>query len=169
MVARLTTGREAYAAHETRLQEIISVGDNARKLLSGGIDADAEAFEAVMSSYRLPKATPEEKTARSQAIQAALKLATESPLNIARQCALMAEFAAELADIGNPHTVTDAGTAAALAEAALQGALLQAKINLKSIKDAEYVTQAQAEIEDLINRATTARQRAAATTEAKLA
>jgi formiminotetrahydrofolate cyclodeaminase len=168
MVARLTSGRETFAAHEHRMSEIITIGDMSREELLKAVDGDANAFDAVMSAYRLPKATPEEKTSRAAGIQEALKIATESPLGIARSAALMAELAAELAEIGNPLTVSDAGTAAILGEASVQGALLQAKINLKSIKDTGYVEKTRAEIEELIERASTARFRAASITAAKL-
>ena len=40
-----------------------------------------------MAAYRLPKATDEEKAARTQAIQAALRGATEVPLETLRACA----------------------------------------------------------------------------------
>ena len=50
-------------------------------------DADAAAFDEVMAAYRLPKATDEEKAARTQAIQAALRGATEVPLETLRACA----------------------------------------------------------------------------------
>ncbi|NWJ46059.1 MAG: cyclodeaminase/cyclohydrolase family protein [Chloroflexi bacterium] len=169
MVARLTISKEAFAIHAPRIQEIINAGDKARIVLEKAIDADAEAFEAVMSGYRLPRATPEEKAARAVRIQEGLKIATESPLNIARYSAEMAELAAELAEIGNPQAISDAGTAALLAEAAVQGALLQGCINLKSLKDGDYVAAARAEIEQLIERASNARSRALATTLQKLA
>jgi methenyltetrahydrofolate cyclohydrolase len=168
MVARLTAGKPAFAAIEERVQAIITEGDQIRAELSGMIAKDAEAFEAVMAVYAMPRATDEQKAARSAALQPALIGATESPLEIARHCATVAELAAELAEAGNPQTITDASTAAALAESALQGAILQARINLKSIKDAGYLAAKKAEIEQLISRAETARSRAIAAANAKL-
>jgi len=168
MVARLTTGREAFATHETRLQEIIGQGDELRQELLAAIEGDATAFETLMSSYRLPKTTPEEKAERTSKIQEGLLLATESPLGIAHRCATLVELAAELVEIGNPLTVSDAGTAAVLAESALQGALLQARINLKSLKNAEYVEKTRAEIAELTQHSQTARDNALHATLAKL-
>ena len=107
MVARLTAGRPAFAEIEERVQHIIAQGDSIRAELTA-----ANAKEAQIG-------------------------ATESPLTIARHCATLTEFAAELAESGNPQTVTDAATAVLLAEAALQVAILQARINLISIKDAD--------------------------------
>ena len=44
------------------------------------IEDDVKAFDAVMGAYGLPKETDAEKAARAQAIQAALKHATDVPL-----------------------------------------------------------------------------------------
>jgi formiminotetrahydrofolate cyclodeaminase len=168
MVARLTTGKLAFAAIEERLQLIIQTGDQIRAELLSMIAKDAEAFEAVMAVYAMPRTTDAEKSSRSAALQPALKGATESPLEIARRCAIVAEMAADLAEAGNPQTITDASTAAALAESALQGAIMQARINLKSIKDIEYLAEKRAEIVGLIKRAETARTRAISAANAKL-
>jgi formiminotetrahydrofolate cyclodeaminase len=168
MVARLTAGRPAFASIETRVQEIIQEGDRRRQELSAAVDRDAAAFEAVMAAYALPRATPEEKEARAATLQPALKGATESPLTIARHCATIASLAAELAETGNPQIITDAGTAALLAEAALTGAVLQARINLKAIKDPEYVERANGEISFLLMAGREGRERALAAVEQKL-
>jgi methenyltetrahydrofolate cyclohydrolase len=168
MVAHLTAGKPNFAALEERVQAIIQEGEQIRLELTGMIQKDADAFEAVMAVYAMPRTTPEEKAERTAALQPALIGATESPLDIARHCATVAERAAELAEAGNPQTITDASTAAALAEAAAQGAIMQARINLKSIKDSEYVEQKKAEIIELIRRAETARTRAIAAANAKL-
>lgn len=168
MVARLTTGKPAFAAIEGQVQEIIAEGDRRRQELMACIDRDAEAFEAVMGAYGMPRATPEEKEARAAALQPALKAATESPVAIARHCASIVSLAADMAEAGNPNTITDAGTAAALAEAALAGAILQARVNLKSIKDEEYVKHAQGEISFLLMTAREGRERAMWAVEKKL-
>lgn len=168
MVARLTQGKAAFAPIEERLQAIIAEGDGLQMALLAAIDRDAEVFDRVMAAYALPRATPEEKVARQAALQPALVGATESPLVIARACHTVIEQAAELAETGNPQTITDAGTAATLAEAALQGAILQARINLKSIKDEAYTGRIRPEIEELLSAATRGRERALRAVEQKL-
>lgn len=168
MVARLTAGREAFAAIEPKVQEIIIEGDRRRQELLEAIDRDATAFQAVMAIYSMPRSTTEEKEARTAALQPALKGATESPLAIARHCASIVSLAADMAEAGNPQTITDAGTAALLAEAALTGAVLQARINLKSIKEIEYVKRAEGEIAFLMMTAREGRARAMAAVEQKL-
>src|SRR6185503_14899048 len=70
-------------------------------------DADAASFDAVMAAYRLPKATDQEKAARTQAIQAALRGATEVPLRTLRACANALQQARVVADYGNPSAESD--------------------------------------------------------------
>lgn len=149
MVARLTTGRPAFAALEQRVLEIIREGDHLRESLLAAVDRDAAAFEQVMAAYALPRRTEQEKADRKQALQPALRSATESPLAIARACLSISGLAAELAESGNPQTITDAGTAAALAQAAFEGAIFQARINLRSLKDDTYTAPIRQEIERL--------------------
>jgi formiminotetrahydrofolate cyclodeaminase len=168
MVARLTVGRPAFAAIEDRLQATIIVGDRLRTELLKAIDADAEAFETVMAAYALPRSTPQEKEQRQATLQPALVVATEAPLTTARACREVALLAAELAETANPQTISDAATAAALAEAALQGAIFQARINLKSIKDAGYTEKTGQEIGSLLADAQAARARAQAALDQKL-
>src|SRR5581483_4060643 len=88
------------------------------------VDADAAAFGEVMEAFRLPKETDEEKAARSEAIQAAYKGAVEPPRAVCEQAYRVLELAAIVAERGNPNAVSDAGVAALLASAALEGAAL---------------------------------------------
>lgn len=169
MVARLTARHSEFAAkHEMRLQEIIASADRLREDLRHAIDQDALAFGGLMAAFKLPKNTTEEKQARSEAVQVGLKLAAASPLEIARLCAVLVAMALELAQIGNPHTVTDAGTAATLAEAALVGALLQTRVNLKTLKDTAYVEAVRREIATLEKAAASERAKTLEITLAKL-
>jgi methenyltetrahydrofolate cyclohydrolase len=168
MVARLTTGRPAFAGIEPRVREIIREGDRLRENLLAAVDTDAAAFEQVMAAYALPRRTEQDKAARKEALQPALRGATESPLAIARACLIISGMAAELAEAGNPQTITDAGTAAALAQAALQGAIFQARINLKSLKDVTYTGPIRQEIERLLAQAKATTQQALQAVEEKL-
>jgi formiminotetrahydrofolate cyclodeaminase len=114
--------------------------------LAGLIDRDSEAYEQVMSAYRLPKSTDPEKTARSAAIQAALKAATGAPLDVVRACAGAVEQAVVVASLGNPSASSDVRVALELLRAGLQGAKANVEINLGSVKDEEYVGRARADV-----------------------
>lgn len=160
MVARLTARHPEYAAHEPHLREITTATDTLRQELIAAIDGDAAVFGQLMAGYKLPKSTETEKQQRTQTIQANLRAATESPLNIARRCLQVIKLALELVQTGNPHTISDAGAAAVLGQAALESALLQARINLKTLKDSQYVATVRQEIATLEQESQQLRQQA---------
>jgi len=140
MVGRITLGKkdEKYRAVAPEMEELTQRADELRAELLALADRDAEAFERVMAAYRLPKSTEEERAERQRVLQEALKAATEAPYQIAEACSKVLELARRMAKKGVSTAISDAGTAAYLAEAALHSALLNVDINLKYIKDEEY-------------------------------
>lgn len=103
-------------------------------------DADAAAFDEVMSAYRRPKATDDEKATRSAAIQAALQGATTVPLQTLRACADAMGHVPIVAASGNRSAVSDVGVAIGLLEAAAAGAEANVRINLASVRDREFTS-----------------------------
>jgi formiminotetrahydrofolate cyclodeaminase len=118
--------------------------------LTGLADADAASFDAVMAAYRLAKATDQEKMARTQAIQAALRGATEIPLETLRACAAALEHAQAVADNGNRSAESDVGVAIGLLKAAATGAAANVRINLGGLKDEGFKAAAEAETARLL-------------------
>src|SRR5687767_12307470 len=57
-----------------------------RDTLAGLVDADSEAYQAVIGAMRLAKGTADEKAVRTEAIQRAMRAATETPLDTMRAC-----------------------------------------------------------------------------------
>jgi glutamate formiminotransferase/formiminotetrahydrofolate cyclodeaminase len=133
MVARLTTGKKKYAAVEKQMLELIEEAEQLRKRLQGAMQEDIEAFEAVMSAYRLPKSSNAELEARAQAIERATLHAAEVPLEVCRLSVRTLELAVQVARGGNLNAASDAGTAGALAIAALRGASANVRINLNDL------------------------------------
>lgn len=117
-------------------------------------DADSDSFNAVMAAYRLPKASDEEKAARSRAIQDALRGATIVPLDTLRACADALAQAQAVAHHGNRAAASDAGVAIALLQAAAAGAGANVRINLDSIKDEGFKSSTDAEAARLSSAAT---------------
>jgi glutamate formiminotransferase/formiminotetrahydrofolate cyclodeaminase len=58
----------------------------------------------------------------------------------------------EVAEKGNINVVSDAGVAALMAEAALESAILNVKINLKMIKDEKTKEELSSSIQELLLR-----------------
>lgn len=135
MVTGLTIGKKKYAAVESEMLTLAAGVSSVGDLLSGLVKTDAEAYAAVSGAYKMPKESPADVDARNEAITAALLMAAEVPLQTARACARVAEFAAVVAAKGNTNAITDAGVAALLADAACRGAAYNVRINIIALKD----------------------------------
>lgn len=103
------------------------------------IDRDAAAYDAVVAAYRLPKATDAEKAHRKTAIQDALKLASEVPLETCLTANDVLREAATVAEAGNPSARSDIAVAVQFLMAAAQGALYNIEANLGSVSDEAFV------------------------------
>jgi glutamate formiminotransferase/formiminotetrahydrofolate cyclodeaminase len=159
MVARLTVGKKKYADVEARMNEIITEAEKLRADLTESVQRDAAAFGEVMAAFRLPKENEEQQNARAAAIEIATHHAAEVPLSVAARAARVLELAAELAETANVNAVSDAGSAGAMAGAALHAAGLNVRINATGVQDREAAQRWQAELSDLQVRARHAQQR----------
>ena len=117
-------------------------------------DDDTSAFNAVMAAYKLPKATDDEKAARTRAIQEALRGATDTPLHTVRACVAALDSGRAIAQHGNRSASSDAGVAIGLLKAAADGAAANVRINLDSLKDENYKSATRQELARLIALAT---------------
>ena len=152
MAGNFTVGKDKYADVETDVRRCLKRLELSRQKLVTLADADANAYSGVGQAYSMPKETAEEKTARNDAIQHALREAMSVPLNIMRQCATIAETATELVEIANPNLLTDVGVSAVLAEAACAAARLNVEINLKFLEDEDLVSEVRPELDELSDR-----------------
>src|SRR6202451_4585769 len=138
MVASMSRGKKAYLQHEQPLSAAIASLTSLREDFKVAIDADAESYNFVMKAYKDAKSSPDESATQS-AIDAALKQATNVPLNVAEKSHQIAQIVRELGPITNPNMKSDLTTASALARAAITGALANVEINLESVRDQEFV------------------------------
>jgi len=120
-----------------------------RDELAALVDRDTSAYDQVVAAYRLPKATDEEKAARSAAIQRAMKQAIDTPLAVMRACEASARHGEAVARHGNPSASSDVQVGLELLGAGLRGARLNVEINLGSVKDEAYVARVKHDVETL--------------------
>ncbi|HUH97195.1 MAG TPA: formimidoyltransferase-cyclodeaminase, partial [Anaerolineales bacterium] len=153
MVAGLTAGRKKYAAVEVEMQAIRAQAEELRKELTGAVDDDSAAFEAVMGALRLPKEKEEQQQARAAALQIAMIHAARVPLQTVRNALKVMELAARCAEDGNPNAISDAMSGAAMARAALTAAGYNVRINLSSLEDKSAGGQMLKELAELEERA----------------
>lgn len=138
MVARTTAGSKKFADRAGQMTAIAEEADRLRGEFLALVDEDARAFDQVMAAFRLPKETPDQQSARSQAIQQAYKAAVEPPMKVCTRSVRVLELALQVAEHGNPSAASDAGVGALLASTALEGGALNVQINLGSVKDETY-------------------------------
>ena len=138
MVAALTVGKAKYADVEGEMQGVLAESERITKRFLSLMDEDASAFAPLAEAYRLPKDTPEQITARTKIMEAALRTAVEPPLRIMEVCGEALELIAVCAEKGSVMAVSDAGVAATLCRAAFEGASLNVFINTQPMTDREY-------------------------------
>ncbi|MDD3113325.1 MAG: cyclodeaminase/cyclohydrolase family protein [Candidatus Izemoplasmatales bacterium] len=139
MVGALTIGKKKYEtlAEECKLEFVsaLQMMGEIKEDLHRAIDRDTEAFNQVMDAYKLPKSTEEEKAFRHQQIQKATLLAIASPEMIATAAQKGLKTMEIILKVGNRNTLSDMGVAVLLFSSALEGAILNIKINLPGLDD----------------------------------
>jgi methenyltetrahydrofolate cyclohydrolase len=152
MVCRLTIGKQGYEADADEVSGVLKQSEALSHSLLERIDLDTQAFNEVMAAFKLPKGDDDQKAARTAAIQQGYKSAIQSPLGIARECVQVLELATSLLGKSNTNALSDLGVAGQQALAGLEGALMNVKINLPSIKEAKFVSNSSEEIGTLQTR-----------------
>src|SRR5439155_20510794 len=99
------------------------------------VDEDTAAFNKVMDAFALPKESTEEKAVRSATIQLANKHAAEIPLRVMETACKSYQLLAEMAEKGNPASISDVGVGLLALRACINGAAMNVRINLAGLKD----------------------------------
>jgi formiminotetrahydrofolate cyclodeaminase len=147
MVANLSAGKRGW---DDKLDYFSDWAVNAQKLkdeLLSLVDEDTNAFNRVMDAFGLPKGSDEEKKTRAEAIQSATKYAAEIPLKVMQTAAKSYELLSEMANNGNPASVSDVGVGALATRACIEGAAMNVRINLGPLKDKKIRTRLQKRVQ----------------------
>jgi glutamate formiminotransferase/formiminotetrahydrofolate cyclodeaminase len=140
MVANLSSHKKGWDDRWQEFSDQAEKGEQYKNELLKMVDADTAAFNKIMLAFALPKATPEEKAARTQAIQDATKYAIEIPFKVMQTAYNSMEVIKAMVIEGNPNSVTDAGVGVLCARAAVIGAFMNVRINAAGYNDKEFVT-----------------------------
>jgi len=139
MVSRLTLGKDKFKEHEALMTASLEEAYRLRTQFLDLTDLDTEAYDNVTAAYRMPKATDEERAERSSAIQHALKMATNIPLETMQRAQACLDIIGRIKGRINPNCDSDLNVAELSARASLEGAWQNVLTNLNGIKDAEFV------------------------------
>jgi len=150
MVCNLTVGKKKYADVQEDIKVLLAQSEALRQELIELLESDVAVYTEVSRAMKMPRATDEEKAARTAAMQKALKAATEVPMQVAEACVEVMELCRPAAEKGNVNAVSDAGVAVLMAEAGLRSAALNVLINLAWIKDEAFVVENRARLDALL-------------------
>ena len=135
MVASLNRPRASSASDLARLAASAAHCSEVSRRLTRLIDRDSAAYNAVVEAYRLPKGTEEQARRRTSCIQNALLQATNTPLEVMRECSEAIAHASTVAGLGNRNASSDVQSALELLAAGLRAAMANVETNLKNLQD----------------------------------
>ncbi|HBI91528.1 MAG: cyclodeaminase/cyclohydrolase family protein [Terrisporobacter othiniensis] len=139
MVLNLTIGKKEYMEYEDFIKDEIvkslNHGENYKKEFLDLMEKDTSAFLSLMDAFKMPKNTEEEIQIRKEKIQRGNNEALEIPFEVSQKAYKLYNYIDIAAEYGNKNALSDTGVAALLVEAAVEGALLNVKINILGLKD----------------------------------
>ena len=138
MVANLSAGKRGWDDKLKYFSDWAVKAQYLKDELLSLVDEDTAAFNEVMDAFALPKDSTEEKTARSTAIEQATKHAAEVPLKVMETTSKSYELLSEMAERGNPASISDVGVGALATRACVEGAAMNVRINLATLKDEKF-------------------------------
>jgi glutamate formiminotransferase/formiminotetrahydrofolate cyclodeaminase len=146
MVANLSAGKRGWDDKITYFSDWAVKAQQLKDELLFLVDEDTAAFNKVMEAFALPKESAEEKAARSAAIQLANKYAAEIPLRVMETASKSYQLLAEMAEKGNPASISDVGVGLLALRACIDGAALNVRINLVGLKDEKLKSSLQEKV-----------------------
>ena len=145
MVANLSSHKRGWDERWEEFSDAAERGQQLKAVLLRAVDEDTDAFNAIMAAFGLPNITPDEKTARKAAVQAATRRAIEVPFSVMQRALESFPLIRQMVETGNPNSVTDAGVGALCARAAVHGSFLNVQVNASGLDDKAYTAQVLAE------------------------
>jgi len=138
MVANLSAGKRGWDDKLSYFSDWAVKAQQLKDELLALVDEDTAAFNKVMDAFALPKDSAEEKKARSAAIEEATKYAAEIPLKVMEAASKSYEILYEMAEKGNPASISDVGVGILALRACIGGAAMNVRINLGQLKHEKF-------------------------------
>lgn len=124
MAARFSAAEEDARASEVLIAACLGLADG-----------DERGFGAVAEAFGLPRDTPEARSRRSAAIQAALAEAVRPPRGIVDAAERALDLAERVLDAANPNVLSDVGAALGCIRGGLTAAAVTLETNLGPLRD----------------------------------
>ncbi len=156
MVGHLTFGKKRYEVlgegAKQEFNESFSNMESLKDEMISLIDRDTEAFNLVMSAYRMAKESETDKALRSEQIQIATLKAIEVPFQVAQIAYNALNMIEPVIKYGNPNALSDIGVAVLMLSSGIEGASLNVRINLQGLTDLDLATKYQTKVNDLLEK-----------------
>jgi glutamate formiminotransferase/formiminotetrahydrofolate cyclodeaminase len=153
MACNLTVSRKKFEGVETEVRDILTQLEQLGEDLRLAVREDAESFDRVIATMRLPRGSEANELARASAIEEASKGAVAVPLRVAEGAMQVLELLDELSEICNPNVFADLAVGAQMALTAIRSAGYNTLSNLTFISDPEFTRLRRLEVEELVTRA----------------
>lgn len=153
MVAHLIERKGKQEDMEREALDALQALGSLRARLAEAADEDGASFAGVVGARRMPARTDEERRARANAVEEALKGAAAVPLEVASLAVQVGELLETLAELGEPAWLSDSAVGAQLALAAVVSARYNVLVNASEIEDEEFTGEHLSRADDLLERA----------------
>ncbi len=150
MVSNFTLGKKKYAKFEGDIQKILIKSGDLKKTVIELVDKDAEEFLPLAAAYKMPEQTETQIYEKEIEMQRCLKNATMVPIKVLRFSLDILSLHEELLEKGSLMLVSDVGVGVQLLKAGVLSAKLNVLINLKEIKDKDFVGKYSKETDEIV-------------------
>ena len=135
MVSGITMGKKKYSSRRDMMEEINRRSGLLRNELRDLMKQDEIAFNMIVSAWKMPQSSEEEKKSREKQMAAAIRSAIAVPWRIARASFDILRDSQIIALYGLKSAVTDSMCAAEFSIAAIRGVLQNVAINIRDADD----------------------------------
>jgi formiminotetrahydrofolate cyclodeaminase len=139
MVGRICSTNPKYAPQAPLARELVARADELRAEFLRARERDEAAFDRVVAASAMPKGTEMEKGLRREMLETALHHAAAEPLCSAELALDVLRLAAKSLEIPNKNLVSDIGSAAEFAAAALNACAYNVRINHRFMHDIDAI------------------------------
>lgn len=150
MVGNYTVGKKKYAEVEDEVKELMAQGEKIQSELLALVEKDAEVFEPLSKAYGLPTETEEQKKLKAETLEKESINACSVPMEIMRKAYEGIKVHKRMGEIGSMLVISDVGCGVVFLKSALIAGKLNVVINLKTIKNEEFVSKAREEMDRLV-------------------
>ncbi|WP_081696568.1 cyclodeaminase/cyclohydrolase family protein [Peptoniphilus sp. BV3C26] len=140
MVTNITIANKNYEDVREEAQGILKDLSEIQGNLFQGPKKDAQSFDQVIRAFKLKKDTEAEKIYRSEKIQEGYKIAAKAPYDFALEVEKLFPYCKRIEEIGVKSALSDVKLAKKEIISAIEGSIENIEINLKSIKDQDFVS-----------------------------